>query len=291
MGRPVEAGDSAAPCYRTKSASKVFEEVKHLVRKCGRKTLCWVDPTWNMDPAWTAEFCDRMTGGRVEALSTAWMRADHIVRDEGLGILKKQVDAGLRQAFVGVERGADADLASFDKRSNSAQVVREAFRILRTSYPSVFTIATLIYGLWEDTEESLTDLVDFGCTCGADYAFFIPLTPNPGTAVWDEARRRGAIEVEDFRAYNFITPVMRTRRCSAVELQQIMHRKILAAWPREFGRAVWQVSLDPDPRRRSVRRAMLRHGTRYSLAVVRAGLRRGKGRPTYHSIVPAWYEK
>lgn len=282
---------SPTPCYRTKSPAKVLEEARLLVGKYGRKTLGWVDPTWNIDPAWTDEFCGRMISARLESIATAWMRADCVVRDERLGILKKQVASGLRQAIIGVERPEDAALSSFDKRSNSAEIVREAFAILRRNYPSVYTIATFIYGLWDETEESLRELVRFGCTCGADYAFYIPLTPNPGTAVWEEARRREAIEVDDLRAYNFMTPIMRTRRHSAAQLQQIMHRQIVAAWPRDFGRAVWQFFFDPDPRRRSVRRAMLGHGTRYSIVNILASLRRRDGRPACHGIVPDWYEK
>ena len=289
MGR---ANDGALmPCYRTKSPAKVFDEAKLLVEKYGRKTLGWVDPTWNMDPAWTDEFCGRMLNARLEALSTAWMRADGVVRDERLGILKKQVAAGLRQAIIGVERLEDGCLASFDKRSNSAEVVREAFAILRKNYPSVYTIGTFIYGLWEETEDSLAGLVRFAWASAPDTAFFIPLTPNPGTAVREEAQRRKAIEIHDFRAYNFITPVMRTRRYSAAQLQQVMHRQILAAWPRYFGLTVWRAFFDRDQRRRSVQLAMLRHGARYSLQNILAGLRRRNGRLAYHSVVPEWYEK
>jgi radical SAM superfamily enzyme YgiQ (UPF0313 family) len=244
-----------------------------------------------MDPSWTEEFCDRMMAARVEAISTAWMRADGVVRDEKLGVLKKQVASGLRQAIIGVERPRDDDLATFDKHSNSAQIVREAFGILRRNYPSVYTIATLIYGMWEETEESLAELVRFGSTCGADFGFFIPLTPNPGTAVWEEARRQGTIEVEDLRAYNFITPVMRTRRFSAKQLQQKMHRLLVTAWAKDLGRSVRMSLFDSDARRRSVSRAMFRHGTRYAMTNIRAGIGATDSAPVYHGVVPDWYEE
>ncbi len=291
MGRPAE-GDhgSCSPCYRTKSASRSFDEARLLIETYGRRTLGWVDPTWNADPAWSDEFCDRLLRAGLSAVHTAWVRADNVVRDEKLGLLRKQVAAGLRQAIIGVERPEAAALCRFGKRANSADVVREAFAIFRRNYPSVFTIATLIYGLWDETADSLADLVRFGCTCGADYAFFIPLTPNPGTEVWEEARRSGAIEVQDLRAYDFVTPVMRTRLYSAARLQRLMHSRILAAWPRDFGRALWQFFFDPDPRRRSVRRAMLRHGTRYSIVNILAALRRKNGRPATHGVMPDWYE-
>jgi hypothetical protein len=42
---------------------------------------------------------------------------------------------------------------------------------------------------------------------GMDYCFVMPLTPNPGTEVAEEAKRSGRIANHDLASYNFATPV------------------------------------------------------------------------------------
>ena len=47
----------------------------------------------------------------------------------------------------------------------------------------------MIFGLPQDTAEDLDRLVRWQDRIGIDYCFFIPLTPNPGTAMADSGSR------------------------------------------------------------------------------------------------------
>lgn len=288
MGEPTDG--ACRPRLRTKSGARSFEEVRLLVERYGRKTLGWVDPSWNADPEWSAEFCRLMLRSNLRVMSSAWMRADCVVRDEKLGILRQQVKAGLRRAIIGVERVRDADLHAFGKHNNSWDVTTEAFRILRRNYPEVDTIGTFMYGTWDETEESMAELLDHAAAQLMDYSFFIPVTPNPGTETREEALRRDAIETDDLRAYNFITPVMRSQRLSAAEMQDILHKHAALWWLKDGARGIRNLLFERDARKRSVRRSLLRHGLKVYWASIWNRLTRRDGRPAAHFIVPSWYD-
>lgn len=282
-------GQDAQPCYRTKSAERSFDEIRMLVERFGRFTIGWVDATWNLDPEWSDRFCGLMLRHGLKAQHTAWMRADCVVRDEALGILEKQVRAGLVQAMIGVERVRPGQLAALDRAADGAETARKAFDIFRRRYPHVYTIGTMIYGVWEETEQSLRELIDFEHTSGMDYGFYIPLTPNPGTPLWDEVKGNGRLATRDFRAFNFHTPVLHTRDFRAEALHGI-YRRITMRPSLARLRHHLRVLTSPGARKRRVHRALFRHGARIVWRSLLHGLRKGDGTPAVYSIKPDWYD-
>jgi hypothetical protein len=61
----------------------------------------------------------------------------------------------------------------------------------------------------------------------------VPLTPNPGTRVWEEAHANGWIDTYDFRHYNFYTPVLNTETLSAKDMERLYARMLMSVtWAR-----------------------------------------------------------
>lgn len=291
MGQPSRNGEGVRPYYRSKSAGRCFEEVSMLVQDFGRYTFGWVDPTWNVDAKWTDEFCESLLRKNLRIRQTAWLRADCVVRDERLGVLEKAVRAGLCQVMIGVERAEACSLKQLGKHDNGPEMTAKAFEIFRRKYPSVYTIGSVIFGLWDETKRSLAELSRYQYKVGMDYCFFIPLTPNPGTEVYEDARRRGIIEVDNHRAYNFHTPIMRTKRFSVRQLEKL-YLKLL------MGISLWRIRAHlrkffgvRDERRRRVDRSLLRYGARISMRHIGNRFRQPfSNRPTTYSRKPKWYD-
>ena len=298
MGESVNGNGRIRPRYRSRSAERSFEDVRRLVRHFGRRTFGWVDPTFNADPRWSDEWSERMLASdlvgprrRPRTLHTAWLRADCAVRDEKLGVLDKLVRAGLRQVMIGVERDDEAGLAELNKHANSLDVCREAFAIFRERYPQVYTIGTMIFGLPSDTRADLRRLVARQYELGMDYCFLIPLTPNPGTAVADEARRRGLLANDDLASHNFHTPVCRTDTLDLRELEGLYWRLMLRPSPARWLRGARQLLAERDRRKRSVQWALLGRGTSIAAkCLARAVLHPKNRQPALHSRKPPWYD-
>ncbi len=291
MGKLSIDGKTIKPYYRSKSPERCFEEVTRLIRDFDRHTFGWVDPTWNIDPRWTDTFCDLVLKQNVRIRQTAWLRADYVVRDEELGILEKAVRAGLCQVMIGVERPDEAGLKELKKHSNGPEITAKAFEIFRKKYPTVFTIGSVIFGVWDETKDSLDKLSKYGYKVGMDYCFFIPLTPNPGTEVYEEARKRGIIEVTDRRAYNFHTPVMRTKRFSAKQLERLYFRLMFRVSLGIIIHHFRKLFALRDKRRKRVFKSLFKYGAQIAARyVVNRLCHPFSNKPTVYSRKPIWYD-
>ena len=209
------SNNKPTPFYRTKSAEKTFQEVLHLYEKYKRKTFCWVDPTWNLDSKWNLEFSKKIIEAGIDINQSAWMRADCIVRDEQNDTFKYQVKADLKQAMIGIERTNNNELRYLDKHIYSFDAIKKSFEIIR-EYPSVLSIATYIYGIPDETNESLRRFYDYLDKIPFDVGVPIPLTPHPGSKYFEEYKE--LIEVKKFKYYNFLNPISRSNYLSRNQL-------------------------------------------------------------------------
>jgi anaerobic magnesium-protoporphyrin IX monomethyl ester cyclase len=299
MGQSANGSGCVRPRIRTKSAARSFDEVLWLYRDYGRRTFGWVDPTFNAIPAWSDEWAERMLAselvssrGGPRTLHTAWLRADCIVRDEKLGILKKLVRAGLRQAIIGLEREDAGSVAALGKHGNGAEVCREAVAILREKYPQVYSIGSLIFGMPGDTWADLHRLMAWQDKLGTDYCFIIPLTPNPGTAIAEELAVSGRARDTNLAHFNFHTPVCATDALDLRKLQEMHWRILLRPDWRRIHWPLRALLLERNARKRRVNFSLLRHSTSIIVECLLGKLQPGKSaRAIGYSRKPTWYEK
>ena len=194
------------PYVRFKSASRLLEEIKIQTRDFGRRHLGWVDPCFNAHPRIPAELAESLLREYISVGQCAWVRADCLVRDARSGALATIVRGGLNEVYVGVERPDGEGLKAVHK-STTIPVVREAFAILARDHPEVFTLGTFIYGLPGDTPETVRAIFRLSHELEMNHAFFIPLTPLPGTPYWrDELWDDNG---ESFRDFNFLPSATR----------------------------------------------------------------------------------
>lgn len=207
------------PRWRTKSVERTVEEIELLVYKFKRKFLIFTDDTWNVDPKWSEKFADEVMERGLDFRWFAFMRADYILRDERLGIFKKLVDSGLTHISVGVERCFDEDLRLLGK-DQVRETTTKCFELLRRKYPQVFRQAQFIVGLRNETVDSMLAQMEYAKKIGADYPSFHPLTPFPGTRIWEMLYSQGAVETGDFREYDLATPVISSEFMSREEINR-----------------------------------------------------------------------
>lgn len=226
------------PRYRSKSVERTLEEIDILYNKYNRRLLLWNDPTFNVDPKWSDEFCKKLIMRNYKDLYWwAFLRADFVVRDERLGVLEKMVRSGMINAFIGVERIEDSDYKQINKQY-SKDLCREAFGILKKKYPQVHRQGTFLTGIRSENKKSLLDMVDYALEVGVEFMIFHPITPVPGTALYNEAIGQGWLEDKDFKNYNWLQPVMSAENLSLKELMKLTKeaslRFILARWRTAF---------------------------------------------------------
>ena len=213
-----------SPRWRSKSVDRTFEEIELLYYKFGKRSYVWVDESWNIDPKFNDAFADRMMRSGMKTKWFAFMRADCIVRDEKRGILEKLVRAGLSHILIGVERAEDDTLTLLDKRFYAGGVAEEALRIFKERYPDVFLQATFIVGTRDETPESLQRQVDLAKKINVDFPAFHPITPVPGTPIYDEAIAEGWITEDDFDDFDWLSPVLDSKYMGRDEIAEALYQ-------------------------------------------------------------------
>ena len=281
MGRAV--GHRVVPHLRMKSPERALEEVRLLTGTFGRRYIGWVDPCFNADPRVPGRLAELMLRDGRRVGQSAWVRADGVVRDSQSGALERQVRAGLNEVYLGVERPDDDSLRDLNKTVTMSDT-RRAFEILARDYPAVFTVGSFIYGLPGDTPATMRAIYRASVDLPMDAAFFIPLTPLPGTPFWrsDLWDPSGA----SFRRYDFLpsTPADPAR----ARLDHALLSAGLFNWSLARIRLHGRVLRCADHRRR---RMFWRLAARSALFAARGVLRAVTGHgSTSAMVLPRWYE-
>ena len=212
-----------SPRWRTKSPDRMLEEIEELYYRYGKRSYVWVDESWNIDPKFNTAFSEALIRSGMKTRWFAFMRADCLVRDEERGILEAQVRAGLSHVLIGVERAEDESLSTLDKRFYRGGVAEESIRILKERYPEVFVQATFIVGFKDENPDSLKRQVELARRLDVDFPAFHPITPVPGTPVFDQAIANGDITYEDFHDFDWMTPVMDSEFMTRDEIADALH--------------------------------------------------------------------
>lgn len=277
--------NSNKACYRTKSAEKSYEETELLVKKYRRKTLNWTDGTYNADVNWNREYTQLLLDNNVNVKQTTWMRSDLILRDEKQGILKKMVDAGLVQTVIGVERVNDTDLKNINK-NNSFAISQRALKILR-KYKKVYSIASFIYGMPDETKKSLSQLNRIVHSSFADMVFLLPYTPYPGTKIWEKVKDN--LEEKDFTKYNLHLPVMSSKYMSRNQLNRWFKSVLFwyVFWPDQLFK---RIILEGDARKRKVQISLASKILKMTFVKAFNTITFQKGNELEYGIKPGWYD-
>ena len=280
MGRHRPSG--TVPHLRTKSPERLLEEIRVLTRRFGRRYLGWVDPCFNADPEVPARLAELLCRDGLGMGQSAWVRADHIVRDATSGALAACVEAGLNEVYIGIERPDREGLAALNKQNRNGEV-HEALGILRREHPTVFTVGSFIYGLPGDSPKTMQAIYRHTYELGLDLSFYIPLTPLPGTPYWRESLWDPTGHF--FRSFDFLPHI--NGDPAMARLTWALYRSVLFSWPAARIKQFFRAMASRNPRRRSIVKRHAIRGLRYAVSGITSAVL-GR-RETGGMRIPRWY--
>jgi len=274
--------EQVRPYVRFKSVPRLLEEIKIQTRDFGRRHLGWVDPCFNAHPHIPAELAEALLRENILVGQSAWVRADCLVRDAKSGALASMVRGGLNEVYVGVERPDDESLKSVHK-TTTIPIVREAFAILARDFPRVFTLGTFVYGFPTDTPETVRAIFRLSHELEMNHAFFIPLTPLPGTPFWHDGLWDDT--GESFRDFNFLPSA--TRPGSRRDLEWALLRAAAFHWTPARIRTYLRGLRRGGARKRRVTLRLAARATWFAAHGMLRGLLTGH---RAGMVFPRWYE-
>jgi anaerobic magnesium-protoporphyrin IX monomethyl ester cyclase len=275
------------PRWRTFSVDRHLEEVDLLVKRYNKRCMMYVDESWNISPKFNLEFSEEVVKRKLDIKWFAFMRADAMLRDHKTGILGKMVEAGMAHVCIGVERAEDTDLRNWNKHRYSTSQTREVFRILKDDHPSVFRQGTFIVGVRDESVDTMWQQAQLAKELDLDYPAFHPVTPVPGTKVYEEAREQNLIELDDFKKFDWMTPIMPSKYLSRDEISwQIYYMNKAMVTPKWLLKGLTA----KEPYRRSMYLWWAKVAANMALDMTKQRVNPFKSRDYTNLVKPVWYD-
>lgn len=162
--------------WRPFSPSRVAKEVRELVEEYGAWIIFFADDNFAADPERVLQICKELQKGPLPAVILASARADDLLAHPAL--LTEMSKARIRRITVGVET-LDPLAAKKTGKPITIDIYREVFR--KMSANDIFSIASFIVGLPDETTAAREKSVAFALDAGPDAAHFLPFLPLIGT--------------------------------------------------------------------------------------------------------------
>jgi radical SAM superfamily enzyme YgiQ (UPF0313 family) len=205
---------------RSKSAKKIIEEIKILIRDYGIREINFYDDTFTALKKNVEEFCKLLLKERLDITWSCFTRVNYV--DKTLFRLMKK--SGCHQVMMGVESGVQEMLDGMNKMVTLKQI-RDAVRICKEV--GLETRAAYIIGSIGETKEMMEQTLKFAIDLDTDYAQFNILTAYPGTEVWKIAEKNGWLRVKnyDYSVSDSTLALPTVSRKDIMDIYKKSHRK------------------------------------------------------------------
>jgi anaerobic magnesium-protoporphyrin IX monomethyl ester cyclase len=165
--------------YRCRSAESVLEEVQELVDRYAVDHIVFEDDTMTLRRDRMMQICRGLQNLKRRP---SWYCLSRVnTMDEEMAMEMKR--AGCRMVNFGIESGSPEILEKIGKKINLNQAVKAVQACTRAG---LRTQCTFIVGFPFDTKETMNMTLQAAIAINPTLAIFFPLTPYPGTRVYDE---------------------------------------------------------------------------------------------------------
>ena len=171
---------------RFHSADYVINLIKQLMQ-LGYREISFEDDNFTDHRKRLTEICNWLIDERIELVWSVNARIDTV--DEV--VLKLMRRAGCWYISYGVESGSQETLDRIGKKI-TLDLIRQRIKLTRKC--GIEAKGFFIIGFPWETEQTIQETVDFALSLQLSDLNIFPLTPFPGTAVYDQAKLQGAFD-------------------------------------------------------------------------------------------------
>ena len=187
--------------YRKRDPIKLVDEYEYLHERYGVKQIGFVDPIFPLNKKVLFAFCEELMrrGLHKKLVWLSETRVDRIDR-ESLRIMRA---SGCRRILLGIESGVDLLLENVNK-TFTTETTRRAVRMLREE--GIDSVGLFMIGLPGETPEMTRQTVDFAKSLDLDFAKFAITVPFPGSQMFEDLRREGRLNRDDWENWTTFQP-------------------------------------------------------------------------------------
>jgi len=199
---------------RYRSPKRVVDEIEHLIHEYGVQHFEIIDDIFTVNRKHVEALCEEITQRKLGDKINAWCfsrvdRADP-------RFLAKMKAAGINWVFMGLESGNDTVLLGVDKKQTVAEI-REAIDAVHKAKINIG--GNFVFGLPEDTEESMQQTFNLAKDLNTEYANFFIMMAYPGSKMRDDVKDGLP---EKWSQYGFFTPDSLPLRNATITAKRII---------------------------------------------------------------------
>jgi radical SAM superfamily enzyme YgiQ (UPF0313 family) len=187
---PFKAGEQAlglqdgVNSYRLWSPRHVADEIGRLVEQYGVRHVKIADEMFVLNPRHVRHITDLLIERAYPVNIWAYARVDTVADD----LPERLKRAGVNWLCFGIESGATRVRDDVDKRFDQA-LIRQTVRRVREA--GIHVIANYIFGLPEDTLETMQETLDLAIDLNCEFANFYTAMAYPGSVLYQSAQAAG----------------------------------------------------------------------------------------------------
>ena len=187
--------------YRKRDPIKIVDEYEFLHEEYGIKMVGFVDPIFPLNKRILFQFCEELMrrGLHKKVVWLSETRVDRIDR-ESLRIMRA---SGCRRLLFGIESGVDLLLENVNK-TFTTETTRRAVRMCREE--GIDSVGLFMIGLPGETPEMTRQTIDFAKSLDLDFAKFAITVPFPGSQMFEDLRREGRLDRDDWENWTTFQP-------------------------------------------------------------------------------------
>jgi len=199
--------------YRGRDPVAVVDEMEHLIREQGFKSIFFDDDTFNIGKERILKMCAEINRRGLKVPWSVMARADTMDQE----LLEALKGAGLRGLKYGVE-SASQEILNRCGKALDLKKVEDMVRL--TKKLGIWVHLTFMFGLPGETKDTMNDTINLALSLDPDSLQFSIATPWPGTDFYKEVERKGFLLSKDFSEYDGCkVAVVRTEALTKEDLE------------------------------------------------------------------------
>jgi radical SAM superfamily enzyme YgiQ (UPF0313 family) len=181
--------------YRFWSPARVVEEIDLLVETYGIRNIKLADEMFVLNERHIAGICDRLIERGHDLNIWAYARVDTVKE----AMLEKLKRAGFNWLALGIEAASERVLTDTNKRYR----VEDTYdTVRRIQAAGINVIGNFIFGLPEDTADTMQDTLDLALHLKCEFANFYSAMAYPGSPLYEQALALGWRLPESWSGYS-----------------------------------------------------------------------------------------
>ncbi len=176
--------------WRPRAVENVVKEWGLLARDLRATEIGVTDDIWNLDLKRAKDLCRALIDENLNAVP--WVTVHGMkVNHTDLELFQLMKRAGCKRVGFGVESGDEEILRRVIKKSQTIEMVRQAFRNAKAA--GLQTMGFFIFGMPRETEATMEKTIQLALELDPDLAHFMIAAPYPGTELWKLVEREGML--------------------------------------------------------------------------------------------------